>query len=323
MKDCYPVFKMLLLSAILLCPVLTQAQEGDVIMHVSKKQRGCTKIKGSELTEAGLLGKVKTTITRQSTNKRVIAFSAKAYTETTTANYDSSGTLRDEHIDYSSGARSVHERQFNKEGRLLTDVFHNADSSFYRSTMHRYDSSGRLAQVLIDSYDAQDGYQNTVINYDRSGNCLERSSQREYTRYLYDGYGHCLQMTKVAYDKVRANDTTVTLYLYDENCRLTASARTGGSLAKTTYKYDDKDSLIESYEEDMSKEQKVYKTYKYDDHGNRTEEKTEIIPYGQERSRQMIMGNQYEYDSHGNWILKVIYFGGVEIAREEREIIYY
>jgi hypothetical protein len=288
------------------------------------KNPKCSRTKTSDRSEAGLIGKVKSTITQQYTNQRAISLSAKAYKETTTAWYDTMGILEREYIDYNtSGARSIHLRKFDRDRKIASEVFHNADSSFYSETTYLYDSSDKLQKAEIRSYDREAGYQNSYRLYDRAGQCIERGSQKENTTYKYDSYGHCLQMTQINFNKMSGTDTTETLFFYDENCRLVSSGRMGASLAKTSYKYDDKDSLTEEYEEDMTKDQKVYISYKYDDHGNRIEEKNETIPNSKKLLRQTIMACKYEYDEQGNWIVKVIYFGGVEIAREERRIIYY
>ncbi|MCW3128475.1 MAG: hypothetical protein JWO03_4133 [Bacteroidetes bacterium] len=296
---------------------------GDIIFHVTNRQK-CEKPRLTDIQMHGLRGKVKTVSTALfssniSIHERVPVHRGKKREE----RYDVNGTLTDKMISFeNSPIAIILKRTLGDNKKPLTDLLCNSDSSYCQLTQYKYDSAtGMLTAEYIRCCQIDSSPDNTIKKYDLNGNCTEEESARNRKRYTYNEKGNCVMMEESAGHFHESK--FVTIYTYDDSCRLIRAVRTGPDTVYTTYKYYENDSLVEQIQTNLEENTTLAISYKYDDHGNNIEVNQIVNTHSEIGEMPYNQKSEYKYDNKGNWISRTRHFSNRPFIREERSITYY
>ena len=242
--------------------------------------------------------------------------------------YDTSGTL----IMSVTRNKSQYNYRINRvfQSHRIEAETHQSSYGYNKKMAYQYDVKGRLTAIRVQGYYRKGRSKHVpfayVCRYNNAGQCIESSMDNDQGRSLftYDENGFCIQRV----DKPQYSLPTTTTYIYGGNCKVKEATRLGNSNGKTIYEYDEKDSLIIQRDQDMRQAQAAkdgpmvsdtaYISYKYDDKGNRTEEKM-LDKYGHSYEKKY----QYVYDERGNWTQKTEYTDKQKTGYYIRKITYY
>lgn len=186
---------------------------------------------------------------------------------------------------------------YNKDGNIIEEVRYNEKGELTEKNIHTYDKKGK--KLKISAYDG-----NGTLFY--------------FITYEYDDQGRLSFLNK---DRIEIASYGLK-YSYDEKGNISEEEHyiAGEPIGrKTINHYDENNRLVEAttYEEENKLFDKI--SYKYDDKDNIIEE----LYNGLENSDGYASNTEYiEYDSKGNWTKKIA-SGIIEEMFVEREIEYY
>ena len=213
--------------------------------------------------------------------------------------------------------------------------FINSNPGYYKRKDYQYDTKGRLTVIRVQGYSSADGHSplrrripfSYICRYDNAGRCIESDMDNDHGRsfFTYDENGNCIKRI----DRPVFGEPTITTYVYGENCKVKEANRTGHNKGKSSYEYDNKDSLIFQKEESLgqirsgmegtSDNDTTFIRYKYDDNGSKIEEKK----VSGDMSGSYEKSYQYIYDEHGNWTRKDEFISKQKPGYYLRKITYY
>ncbi len=189
---------------------------------------------------------------------------------------------------------SSYKYKYDKRGRLIERMnFDRLDRKY------EYDTSGNQIKELM--YDSEGLMGSWMYKYDNKGNRIERAgflgdSFVERWIKLYDRDNRKIKEYMVDEEPDTIPTYSVITFEYDSKGRLTKTLTTDPDTtiqAVSTFKYDDKDNLVEHYSKnDFQRRTEELKTFKY------------------------------EYDKKENWIQKIEYINSKPITITERKIEY-
>lgn len=318
------------------------SSETELAFHIARRRNPCPverKVK-NDLQLEGLKGSVKITVTEGYEDNSFKGIYPSKLQAIKTCWYDTTGTLTEAKTEYlKPNYKLSQKRKFDGEHKLLNETFDCSDNSYHKESKYFYDAHGRLTAIQSQGHtpnkgpDAKDGKLNFDLTstYDTLGNPIEVQEYYTKTSYKYDADGKCIRLV---IDNTFGQTSDTISYSYGDNCKVNQIVRTGSNAGKSTYLYDDKDSLMieknESVKEILSagygnpnavSYRHVLTTvgYKYDTNGNRIVE--ERVSNFKDKTRTL--DYQYLYDDHGNWTQKDDYEDKKQKRYSIRKITYY
>jgi YD repeat-containing protein len=299
----------------------SDSADGEIVFHVVKTHP-CTREKQNDLMMEGLKGRVKTVITEQYDNHSFKGITTDELEVTKTSRYDTMGILMETNTDYTVPKFHLSQKRKFDHQKIVTEILDGSARGYYKESKYQYDANGRLASIRSHGYMRRDGTGSNgredfelISTYDTTGNPLEIEEIDKTTSYKYDPQGRCIESVLSINNP---DESTTTTYTYGENCKVKEELRTGSYIGRTTYKYDNKDSLLLKNEWNYLVNDSIITTsYKYDDHGNQIEIKRTIDG----KTNDYIY--QYLYDETGNWTQRVEYNNSSEERYFIRQITYY